>query len=79
MDDTTVRRVAEMYDMMASHYPRADDNWSEASEGLVDACDARQAWRDTIESLNERQQRGYDETERLHVAALIYRDLWGDD
>ena len=78
MDDTTVRRVAELYDQMASHYPQADDTGC-VSEGIIEATDARHAWLDTIERLNERIENGYDhEIERLHAAALIYRNEWGD-
>jgi len=76
--DTTVRSVAEMYDMMASHYPTIDDgDWPD--KGIIEGVDAQQAWLDTLEILNERMQNGYDEMERLHTAALIYRDEWGDN
>lgn len=76
MDDTTVRRVAELYDQMASHYPQADDG--AVDEGIIEATDARSAWLSTIERLHERITEGYHDVDRLHAAALIYRNEWGD-
>lgn len=78
--DGTIRHVIEEYDAMASHYPQSDEYDDYVLQGVIERIDAQHAWLEAIEKYNERLQDEYDTAtmNRLHSAAIIYREEWGD-